>query len=542
MDLPFPLELLQKIFLLLVDLYPREPSHLSRRPGWITITYVCRYWREAALGLRELWTHITPSLSISWSQVMMERSAPLLVHIDRHICDYLKDRVESELLATSRLLSASRIRALRLSGHPTYVLKVLNCLCSPSPLESLSLRITHSAEPVDIPETFCARDTPNFRRLTFENFICIRAPLWLLAGVTHFTTSANVSIPELINTLRAMPQLEELCVTHDCYHDKPRYLPVAEVALPRLSLLTVHSDSPQVFIVLSAHIVDAPSTTLRRRLFWREFCLQPLEPGIFTCALDLVPRDSAPGIDDGGLRAAQVTGGPECGSFEVWSRTTRTRSPRAARSAALFLFRLDWKPMLIRDLVRALDQADGPPSEHCPFFHLASLCAHLQTTCIEDLTVAPSSAPLTALEEEREYVVDIVRPEVVAQWRALLVALPAVKILRLHRRSPARASILRALAASPGLLPHLRKVFVVQSTVRCAGGLADTDADSAMASREPVLVNIGAELVEAVSVRSGLEVVLVGCEVDEEALEALRKRARVDFGKEWEYMQSESLE
>jgi len=42
--------------------------------------------------------------------------------------------------------------------------------------------------------------------------------------------------------------------------------------------------------------------------------------------------------------------------------------------------------------------------------------------------------------------------------------------------------------------------------------------------------------VAVVKGRYGLEVVLIGCEVDDEALEALRKRAQVDIGDEWVYV------
>ena len=453
---------------------------------------------------------------------MMERSAPLPVHFDRPIGPYFADTAAA--LAASGLLSASRIRTLRLFGPPADILEVLNHLRSPSPLESLTLCITSAEELVNIPETLCARATPHLRRLTFGTDACIRAPLWLLAGVTHFTTSATTSMHGLLGTLQAMPQLEELCITRNFDDFWPEQLPLARVALPRLSLLTVRENSPHFFVALSAYIDDAPPTTLRRHLFWPVFLLHGWEPNIFTAALDLVPRDSALGTDDGGLRAAQVTGGPERGSFEVWSRTTRTA--RAARSDALFLFRLDWQ----HDLIFA-HGASGPPDELCPFFHLASLCAHLQTTRVEDLTVAPSSAARTASEE-------CMRPKVVAQWRALLAALPAVKILRMHGSCPAGTSVLRVLTEFPELLPHLRKVFVARSTVLCAGGVAGTSASSTMVINK----NMGPELMEAMSVRSGLEVVLVGCEVDEEALEALRERARVEFGNEWEYMQSVSLE
>jgi hypothetical protein len=468
---------------------------------------------------------------------MMERSAPLLVHIDRVIGVTSADGVEA--LTASGLLSASRIRTLRLLGHPADIPKVLNHLCDPSPLESLSLCVADTGESVDLPETLCERDTPHFRRLTFETSACIRAPLWLLAGVTHFTTSASVPLHELLSTLQAMPQLEVLCVADILnqwdHLDAPEQLPLARAVLPRLSLLSVREGSPHCLVILSSHI-DAPPT-LRRRLFWRIFFVHGWEPSIFTAVQALVPCNSARGMDDGGLRAAQVTGGPTRGSFEVWSRTgTGAETGAFAREDVLFLFRLNWQRLLIL--------TDGPLDEHCPFFHLASLCAYLQTTRIEDLTAAPETSSAT-VESGTTDVQDT--PDVVAQWPALLAALPSVRTLRLHRGSPACVSVLRALAESPVLLPLLQKVFVVQSAVRYAArsaargdgvGVADAEASSAMACHKFVQADVGAELLEAVSVRSGLEVVLVGCEVDEEALEALRKRARVDFGNEWEYMQS----
>ena len=514
----------------MMDLSPPQPI---RRPDWIAITYVCRYWRSAALSLRKLWTCITPNLSISWSLAMMERSAPLPMHIDRSVGTTFGDEVEA--LAASGLLSASRIRSLRLSGPIADILKSLNYLCGPSPLESLSLSMIDMGGRVRLPETMCERNAPHFRRLTFETGMRIRAPLWLLTSVTHFTTHASVPPHELLRTLQSMPQLEVLCLMYTfsnlCYINAPKQL---RAVLPRLSLLSVREIGPHSFLTLSSRI-DAPPT-LRSHLFWSINQIHGWEPSIFTDVQTLVPHDSAPGMDDGGLRAAQVTGGPARGSFEVWSRTDADTGV-FAREDALFLFRLDWQPVS----VRALD-TDVTLHEDCPFFHLASLCAHLQTTRIEDLTVMHEAS--SAIESGTDVQGT---PVVMANWQALLAALPSVKTLRLHRGSPACISVLRALAASPGLLPHLQKVFVVRCTVRYAAGstaregsvgVADHDSGSAMANHKPVRADIGADLVEAVSVRSGLEVVLVGCEVDEEALEALRKRAVVDFGKEWEYMQS----
>ena len=480
---------------------------------------------------------------------MMERSAPLPVRINRQIGATSADGVDA--LAASGLLSATRIRTLRLLGKTADVLEVLNHLCSPSPLEALSLFVISTAEPVDLPEALCERDMPHFRRLTFETGAHIRAPLWLLASVTHFTTSAGVSLQELLGTLQAMPRLEVLRVEYILSKwdsiDTSGQFPLARAMLPHLSLLAVRENaSPHRLVVLSSFI-DAPPT-LHRHLFWRVFLMYRYgwEPEIFTAVQALVPQDSARGMDDGGLRSAQVSGGLAHGSFEAWSRTD-TDTDAFTREDALFLFRLDWERVLIPPIIAPDAESPGPLDDSCPFFHLASLCAGLQTTRIEDLTVAPEI--WSATESETAHLPCQRTPDVRAQWLALLAALPSVKTLRLHRGSPACVSVLRALAASPGLLPHLQKVFVVQSTVRYAAGSAargsgvgvadaEPEAAYAMAGHKFVQENVGAGLVEAVSVRSGLEIVLVGCEVDEEALKALRKRARVDFLNEWEYPQS----
>ncbi|KAH9055324.1 hypothetical protein EDB87DRAFT_1641794 [Lactarius vividus] len=532
--LQLPLELLQKIFLFLVGLYvARESLHSSGRPDWIAITYVCRYWRSAALGQPELWSSITPGFSFSWSRAMVERSAPLPMRINMHIRPFFHSGLES--IAASELLSASRIRSLRLSGHPADVLEVLNRLGNPSPLVSLSLWVTRVGEPVDLPEAMCDGDTPHLRRLTFETPACIRAPVWLLAGVTHFTTSASVSLHELLLPLQAMPQLQTLRVVQLLNErddqNAPEQVPLPRAVLPRLSLLSFCDNTPRRLVIISSRI-DAPPT-IRRHFFWRVFLVPGWEGwgDMFTAMQAIIPNDSAPGIDDGGLRFAQVTGGHEQGSFEVWSRTgpesARGNAGPFTREDALFLFRAEWQRLRV-----FMPDGGGPIDELLPFFHLANLCAHLRTDRIGDLAVAPETSSTTI--KHGTGVQDA--PEVVERWQVLLAALPSVKTLRLHRGSPACFSVLRALSSSTVLLPHLQRVFVVQSTVRCATasdaclggiGIYGVDANSVMANRKLVQANVGAVLAEVVNGRSGLEVVLVGCEVDKEALVVLRKRTRV---------------
>ncbi|KAH9174530.1 hypothetical protein EDB89DRAFT_548621 [Lactarius sanguifluus] len=538
--LELPHELLQKIFLFLVNLpVARLYFYSPGRPDWIAITYVCRYWRSTALSQPELWSSINPDLSISWSRAMTERSAPLPMHIDIHVGPCFAGGFES-LVASELLPSASRIRSLRLSGYPTDVLTVLNCLSSASSLESLSLWVTGTGEPVDLPETMCNRDAPYLHHLTLEAPTCVRTPVWLLAGVTHFTTSASVSLHELLLMLQAMPQLEELCILEEFVRnawgviDPPEQVPFPRAVLPHLSLLSFRGNSLNNFVVLSS-LIDAPPT-LRRHIFWFAGSIASWDnlASKFTDLQAIVPDDSAPGVDDGGLRVARVVGGYEDNSVEVWSRTGAKSTTAPVREDALFLFHISWYGSTSGTL-----GAGGMDSVLISFFSLA----HLRVACIEDLTIAPETADesfsIAGRKADTPYTLDIA-----AKLRTQLAAWPSVKTLRLHGGGLTCVSVLRGLSASADpLFPHLQRIFVVRCAVHHGAAAGPDGGSVSVAGSGPVLTstkfvgeNLGVELVEVVAKRSGLEVVLVGCEVDEEALDALRKRARVVIGDEQAYV------
>lgn len=523
--LQLPPELLQKIFLFLADLfYPLTYlSPVNGQPPWIAITYVCGYWRSAALGLLELWSSITPDLSASWSRAMMERSAPLLVDID--IIIGASCRGGLGLLAASELLTTtSRILTLRLSGRPNDIISVLGRLRSSSPLESLSLKLNArngQSVAVDLPKAFFGRKAPNLRYLTFENSTaCISAPDRLFTRITHFTTSASTELYELLIALCSMPLLEVLRIENICnlWDDRA---PRVRVPLRRLSLLTFCDATPRRLVILSSRI-DAPPM-LRKQLFWQKAGVRSWNrlANMFRAVPALVPPDSAPGIDDGGLRVAHVTGGPERGSLEVWSRMG-SRSVNASKCKdALFLFRVGWAGSSFDSRV---NDPSARPSTFS-FFFLARLCAHLRTARIEFLSIVPG----TVIDTRPWRVFSA--SDAAEQWKALLIALPSVKTLRLHS-SPECVSVLRVLSVfvDPLLLPHLQSVFVIRCTVHCATAAAPPDSVGATGASTSVAdheVNVGPELVEAVSARSGLRVVLFRCAVDDEALGSLQKRARV---------------
>lgn len=551
-----PVELLQTIFLLLAELYVSDTGKGHRpspRPDWIAVTHVCRHWRSAALGLHQLWSSITPGLSILWAQAMIERSSPLPVRVDLRISTSSTDGLHP-LAASEVLFAASRIRTLRLVGLRTDILRVLERLRSPSPLEALDLSIYDSGPPVVLPETLFGTKAPRLRSLTFAADACIRAPRWLLAGITEFTTGADTALAELLDALRAMPQLQVLRVQH-CRAAWEEDDPAPAAALPRLQLISFRDTTPRRFVLLARRI-DAPPT-VRRHLFWRSWAVASWTrwTAMLRAMRAFVPRDSAPGADDGDLRVVRVAGGAARGSFGAWTRSAT--GSYEEREDALFSFEIDWSGSPVD-----AQGGDETMLEHSsPFFHLAGLCAQLLAGRVVDLAIEPE----LELELEAEtgpgmgMGMDMERvaaggdaAAVVQHWESLVGALRSVQVLRLHRGS---SPILNSLATNARLLPDLQKLYIVQRDARRAAApvvppdgrvvlwnlkrLAALRAGplpvTAASTRDPS-ASIGNELVALVRERAGVEVVLVGCGVDSGALDELRKHTQVSIGDEWVYV------
>ena len=490
----------------------------------------------------------------------MERSSPLPVHVDIRIsCSSSTNSSSSSfadgfhpLAASELLFVASRIRTLRLAGLHSNILQVLNRLRSPSPkLESLTLSIYDGGgPPVSLPGSLFGgsdRAAPNLRRLTFATDTCINAPLWLLGGITEFTTGADVTMLELLETLQAMPQLQVLRVQHcravwDQDVAGAEAAPLRIVTLPHLRLIAFRDTTPRRFVLLIPRI-DAPPT-VRRHLFWRSWAVASWErwSDMLDAMRAFIPRDSVFGARDGGLRAARVRGGPARGSFAIWSRSA---SREEGEEDALFKFQIDWKGSPV-------DPRGETLLEHSsPFFHLGGLCTQLPAMRVSDLTIEPEPEPDRGAE--------IVSTSTI-HWESLLQALDSVQSLRLHgcdrlglgKGIEISSSLLHTVASvsdSEILLPHLQRLHIVQCDVRRAVEVprdrvvwrfalpgAMPGHTGLVAGDGKVGHGVGNELVALVRRRVGLEVVLVGCGVDDEVLDELRRYAQVSLGDEWVYV------
>jgi hypothetical protein len=449
----------------------------------------------------------------------MKRSSPLAVHVDIRVNGNINSSSADgfhPLAASELLFVTSRIRTLRLSGLRGDILHVLNRLRSPSSqLESLSISIYDGGGPsVLLPASlFGGNDkaVPNLRRLTFATDTCISAPLWLLGVITEFTTGADMALPELLEMLRAMPQLEILRVQH-CRAVWDEDAAATEgptrmrtVTLPHLRLISFWDTTPRRFVLLIPRI-DAPPT-VRRHLFWRLWAVASWErwSGMLDAMRAFIPRDSVFGARDSGLRALRVRGGPAQGSFTVWSRPASGEEGK--EEDALFLFRIDWKGSPV-------DPRGETLLDHSsPFFHLGGLCSQLPVMRVSDLRIEP---------EPEQAVMSGYDAMSMVHWESLLRALESVQSLRLHGSEGDRLGkgILSSLGADT-LLPHLQKLYIVQCDVRCATQAPQDGVVLWNLKRFVTLPGHAGPVARDGGVgrgvgngRVGLEVILDGCGVD----------------------------
>ncbi|TFY73308.1 hypothetical protein EWM64_g10704, partial [Hericium alpestre] len=121
---------------------------LSRPPktpylviGWIRVTHVCRFWRDAALAQTQLWSTVS-SISPSWALEMMSRVKDM--PFDLQICfgrtGKTNDAVYAGILGQGRLARLKALTLYNYSYHQENSNSLVKDLTSPAPLvESLSL-------------------------------------------------------------------------------------------------------------------------------------------------------------------------------------------------------------------------------------------------------------------------------------------------------------------------------------------------------------------------------------------------------------------
>ncbi|KAA1478990.1 hypothetical protein DENSPDRAFT_875870 [Dentipellis sp. KUC8613] len=161
---------------ILIDIFLHYQALLSETgdllvcgaPGWIDVTYVCRSWRQTALGAPILWTHIVTDEH--WTQEMMRRSdtASLVVNLD--LCRQGTREQRVEPVVKLILNQLDRICSLTIHGFSSIWQHVQQCIkAAPTPLRLSSLTMTCVGSYHIPDDLFGEQPLPQLTRINLHN-------------------------------------------------------------------------------------------------------------------------------------------------------------------------------------------------------------------------------------------------------------------------------------------------------------------------------------------------------------------------------------
>jgi hypothetical protein len=378
---------------------------------------------------------ITPNLNIFWVDIMQQRSKPLLLDVHlrvgrREIDDRQVTMTAYNALVILREIS-HRIRSLRLDGPREHVLNTLSNLRTPSPIQSLSLNLPpwDLGVPFSIPDHVFSFNA-SVRSLTFLADRALRAPDWLLQGLTSFKTGGKVPFLDLLDALRQMPVLECFTLLRcTVMWDEHDVFPGALIPMNRLREFTVRTESPRHFVLLATHL--AIPETARKRLVVRT--LAAPGSGLWTQWLQMLPPLYA-SYTCGRLQNIRISGGPRRGRFLAWTDELHDDMAR-------FCFELEWNGSPpAPGGVRAIELTS-------PFYHLCTLCHELNAVDVRRVFVEGDPAHTVVA---------------MGYWHQFFALLPSVEELWLY---PGTAEVLLSACVPRGagsVLQSLKRVYVIE--------------------------------------------------------------------------------
>jgi len=312
----------------------------------------------------------------------------------------------------------------------------------PSSLQSLSINIPlwDPGTPFYIPGTIFSFQPP-LRSFPFSADRALRAPDWLLRGLTSFKVGGKVPLEDLLDTLRQMSVLEHFTLLEcTAVWDEVDVSPGAPIPMERLEEFIVRTESPRHFVLLAMRLVIPDGA--RKRLI----VSTPAAPdcGLWSPWLEALPSLYA-ARTRGGLQHIRISGGPTRGRFLAW-----TDGPHD--DLARFCFELEWNGSPPAPAgVRAIELTS-------PFYHLHVLCDELNAADVRRVLVEGGSAHIDVAE---------------GYWHQLLVRFPSVEELWLY---PGTVKVLESACAARDnterVLQSLRRVYVIEgrlSAPRLAG-------------------------------------------------------------------------
>lgn len=213
------------------DSFPSTPTQVGL--GWITVTHVCRHWRQVALSNPNLWRTIVFDLGAEWAEEMLTRSKAALISYIRDMS--FQPRIPRRTLDDQAALSKhlSHVQRLVLSGTAEHLAPAMRALTTPAPhLESLELHgnSLHVRELcVSLPSDIFAHQSSKLRHVTLVDcsvpwesslfrdltYLEIRIPANpQLVPPTQIDPLGLPSLDRFLSILEAMPSLQVLSLVN----------------------------------------------------------------------------------------------------------------------------------------------------------------------------------------------------------------------------------------------------------------------------------------------------------------------------------------
>lgn len=368
---------------------------------------------------------------------MQQRSKPLLLDVHlrvgrRDIDDRQVTTTAYAALIVLRNIS-HRMRSLRLDGPRDHVQNILSNLHKPSPLLFLAINIPlwDLGTPFSIPSNVFSFQAP-VRSLSFSADRALRAPGWLLQGLTSFKTCGKVPLQDLLDALRQMPFLEHFTLLKcTAVWNEPDVPTNAAISMDKLEEFVVRTESPRHFVLLAMRL--AMPVAVRKRLVVHTLAAPGW--GFWARWLEALPPLYA-AHTRGGLQHIRISGGPTRGRFLAWT------DDGPHDDLARFCFELEWNGSPpAPDGVRAIELTS-------PFYRLHTLCDELNATGVRRILVEGDPAHIVVAE---------------GYWHQFMAQLPVVEELWLY---PGTAEVLWSACAprdgAERVLRYLRRVYVVE--------------------------------------------------------------------------------
>jgi len=423
-----PTELLVHVFLLV-----RDSASTS---SWISLTHVCRHWREIALGTPLLWTSIPVERGPAFLRACLARSSDVLVDvIFRHSLSNI------DCLLGDLGSHAGRVRMLKvLVLSDDAAEKLLQDVVAPAlRLEDLAFqRQTPSLNSTIPPLALPDRDWSNLRRLQLKGIALPKhsSPMMNLTSLvlSNVIAGARLALEEMLDKLSKCPRLEYLSIFDSCpsalkSNDVEGSARTHTIPLPTLQTLKLSMHASVASEILAS--ISVPVHTVID----------------IKCVLD--PRQTSHNLISAILRRQP----------SEFANIVQARSLYLFVASNIFRVRVSDASGAASTKLLDMDIECNPPMD----------MSYLLPDALRDLTHIASSSPVTDLQvfgDQRLIGQD--------DWRVSLAQLPALETLEVGSRGHVD-SLFQALGssditvASP-VCPLLKRV--------CIGG-ADVDEEAA---------------------------------------------------------------